>query len=85
MTDPGETKDLSLEQPARYQEMLGDYARYEQEMGVLKLPDDFNPHTQVKINAIKKQLEHFRVALAALAVGLLLLIALLWRRRKPRR
>ena len=85
VTDPGETKDLSLEQPARYQEMLGDYARYEQEMGVLKLPDDFNPHTQVKINAIKKQLEHFRVALAALAVGLLLLIALLWRRRKPRR
>lgn len=81
-TDPGETKDLSREQPARYQEMLAEYARYEQEMGVLKLPDDFNPHQQVKINAIKKQVEHFRFALVAGGAALLLVILWLWRRPK---
>ncbi len=83
-SDPGETKDLGADDAARYQAMLADYARYEQEMGVLKLPDDFNPHQQVRINAIKKQLHHFRYRIA-MGVLLMVLIAVwLVRRRKTR-
>ncbi len=83
-TDPGEVNDLSAQEPARYQAMLADYARYEQEMGVLQLPDDFNPHRQVKINAIKKQLQHFRLQIGLTALGLLTLAVWGWRRRTRR-
>lgn len=72
-SDPGEVNDLSQKDPARYQSMLADYARYEQEMGVLPLPDDFNPFRQVKINAIQKQLKHFRAQISLSVFALLML------------
>lgn len=80
--DPGEAQDLSQQEPQRYQAMLADYAAYEGRMGVLRLPDDFNPHKQVKINAIKKQVHHFRYVLAAAAAALVLLVVVLLRRRR---
>ena len=72
-TDPGETQDLSQRQTALFAEMLADYDRYQKEVGVLALPDDFNPHQQVTINSIMVQLHHFRWGIA-LAVLLLLVI-----------
>ncbi|PPE74275.1 arylsulfatase [Solimonas fluminis] len=80
-TDPGEVQDLSEKEPERYRAMLADYAAYEQEAGVLRLPDDFNPHKQVKINAIKKQLHHYRFVLGGAAIVLASLL-LMWLRRR---
>lgn len=72
VTDPGETQDLSRQEPERFAEMKADYARFQQEMGVLELPDDFNPYKQVAINALKVQLHYLRWWIAAFAVLLLL-------------
>lgn len=83
-TDPGEAKDLREAEPERYKAMLADYEAYEQKMGVLRLPDDFNPHKQVRINALKKQLHHFRYQLAGAAL-VLVSLALLWLRRRKAR
>lgn len=84
--DPGEAKDLREQEPARFKAMLADYDAYAKNMGVLKLPDDFNPQTQVAINAFKKQVELFR---ARLIGGALLLLGLVgwwvWRRRAAAR
>jgi arylsulfatase A-like enzyme len=49
--DPGETRDLSLDLPTEYAEMIAAYARYEQENGVLPLPAGYEPRKQVSINA----------------------------------
>lgn len=80
--DPGETKDLSAQEPERFKSMLADYDAYAKNMGVLKLPDDFNPQTQVAINAFKKQVQLFRMQIAAAAAILLAVIVFfIWRRR----
>lgn len=80
--DPGEAKDLREQEPERFKAMLADYDAYAKQVGVLKLPDDFNPQTQVAINAFKKQVELFRTRLIG---GALVLVALVgwfvWRRR----
>jgi arylsulfatase/uncharacterized sulfatase len=83
-TDPGETQDLREQEPERYQAMLADYANYEKEMGVIRLPEDFDPFQQVRINALKKQVHKFRYALAGSAVLLVLLIGYGLRRRRAR-
>ena len=81
--DPGETRDLREQEPERYAAMLADYKRYVQDMGVLPLPDDFNPHQQVRRNAIAKQLHHFRWLLITL--GVLLVLGVFWLLRRRRR
>ena len=83
-TDPGETRNLRTDSPALFAEMLADYGRYEQQMGVLKLPDDFNPHRQVAINALKVQLHKFRIALAAAFLLVVLGGAMWWHRRRAK-
>jgi hypothetical protein len=49
--DPGETRDLRLERPSDYANMITAYARYEQQNGVLPLPAGYEPRKQVSINA----------------------------------
>ncbi len=81
--DPGETHDLKGEEPARYQQMLADYETYAKTNGVLKLPDDFDPFQQVKINSIKVQLHHYRWHLG-IGTVLLLLAGYGWFARRKR-
>jgi arylsulfatase/uncharacterized sulfatase len=83
--DPGETKDLSSAEPERFKAMLADYDAYAQANGVLKLPDDFDPHTQVAINAFAKQAEFFKWQLAAFGVAIVAIGFALWRWRRGRR
>ncbi|HVT35671.1 MAG TPA: arylsulfatase [Nevskiaceae bacterium] len=80
--DPGEVHDLSTLDAERYKSMLADYDNYAKQMGVLKLPDDFNPHTQVAINALEKQVEYLRVKIAAAAVFIIAIVIWLVRRRR---
>lgn len=83
--DPGETKDLKAEAPALFQQMLADYDAYAKANGVLRLPDDFDPFQQVKINSIKVQLQHYRWHLGVGALLLTLAGVALLRRRKVQR
>jgi arylsulfatase A-like enzyme len=57
VNDPGETKDLKQNMPDRFQEMLGDYAKFEQDHGVLPPPAGYSQLRQMAINALKDRLE----------------------------
>jgi len=57
VNDPGETKDLKQNMPDRFQEMLGDYAKFEQDHGVLPPPAGYSQLRQMAINTLKDRLE----------------------------
>ena len=69
--DPGETRDLSLEQPKLARELLEDFQRYADDVGLLAMPDSFNPLAQLRMNSIQKLAERNAVALL---IGLLILL-----------
>ena len=50
--DPGETRDLSEEEPALLKEMQTAYESYTRRVGVLPMPDDYSLGRQVMINAV---------------------------------
>ncbi len=66
--DPGETRDLSRNEPERFQAMLGAYIRYTEENGVLPVPKDFNAQQQVALNGLRER------AGPAILIGILLLL-----------
>lgn len=80
--DPGETRDLSLERPIEYAEMIAAYARYEQENGVLPLPAGYEPRKQVSINAFLFVYLPYMKWIVGLAV---LVLAVWWTLARRRR
>jgi len=82
--DPGETKDLSDERPELKAELLRDYQAYEREMGVLPLPEGYDPQHQVKVNAMKKQLRAYGLPAGLGALVLTSLVVLGIRRWRSR-
>jgi len=46
--DPGETTDISAENPVLFKEMLGEYAAYAKEHKVLEMPPDYNTLGEVQ-------------------------------------
>jgi arylsulfatase/uncharacterized sulfatase len=74
--DPGETRDLSAEQPERLQRMLSAYERYARDNKVLEVPPGFDHLAQVAINTLHKRLQTpVLVALLAVLVLLPFLVA----------
>jgi arylsulfatase A-like enzyme len=51
-TDPGETRDLSAENPAQLQLMLSRYQQYIADNNVLPIPDGYRHETQIIFNAL---------------------------------
>lgn len=51
--DPGETRDLSVDLPDRFQTMLAAYARFEAENAVIPVSTDYNQTRQLVINMIR--------------------------------
>tara|TARA_R110000744_G_scaffold1843_6_gene6871 strand:- start:10849 stop:12630 length:1782 start_codon:yes stop_codon:yes gene_type:complete len=71
--DPGETFDLAPGQPALAAAMLEDYTAYAEANGVLDLPEGYDVHDQISINATMRQLEFYRwqlVLITLLILGL---------------
>ena len=83
--DPGETTDLSAQQPERLAEMLADYAAYEKDMGVLPMPEGYSSTDAIAANTTKRvRARHGRTVLLVL-IGLMTFIAALVVRRRRRR
>ncbi len=85
--DPGETTDLAMIEPARFKQMLADYAAYEARVGVQPLPEGYTTQKQLMNNAMGKQ----RGGMIVMALGLLAVVGglitgavLLVRRRRGR-
>lgn len=68
--DPGEVRDLQKELPALFFAMIADYETYAAANGVLPMPADYDPISQVLINAfVSVYLPRLLLALLALIVG----------------
>lgn len=84
--DPGETRDLSAEQADLFRSMRAEYDDYARRVGVLEVPDQYDPQRQVVANTMAGQVG--RLAPRAIALAILLagaisgLVILLRRRRK---
>lgn len=70
-TDPGETKDLSAEEPERLQRMLSAYEQYVRDNKVIPVPPGYGHTKQLMINVLHKSLK------TPVLVGLLMLLLLL--------
>ncbi|GGB64507.1 arylsulfatase [Blastomonas aquatica] len=73
-SDPGETRDLSEAEPAKFQELMADYRAYASRNGVLEMPEGYDSTTQIGINTVKKMAGHYWWVLAGM--GLLIIAAL---------
>ncbi|SEB00561.1 arylsulfatase/uncharacterized sulfatase [Rubrimonas cliftonensis] len=87
-SDPGETNDLSAQQPDLFREMIAEYDAYAAEMGVFELAPGESARKQANINALKKTAVNYWYllapvlgVLAVLAFGAVRLIRLAFRRR----
>jgi arylsulfatase A-like enzyme len=85
--DPGETIDLASQHPDLMASMLQDYASYAARNGVLDLPEGYDIHAQISINAFMRQLEFYgwQVALVLLLIIGLLTLAIRWMISRYRR
>ncbi len=89
LADPSEVNDLSKAQPELFQSMLDGYDAYMQRAGVLPLPEGYQVERQIMRNSIGRQLAFHGLTLAAVGIGLVLLVifvilGLRGRRRKAR-
>lgn len=76
VTDPGETRDLSAEQPALKAELMAAYEAYVAAEGVVPVPDDFDSSAEIGRRGIEASLRTYGPWLAGLLVGLLALVTL---------
>lgn len=63
--DPGETKDLSAQMPAKAAEMLADYKAWAARVGVAEIPPGYAPDKEVAKNILMRILEKFALPFAA--------------------
>lgn len=82
--DPGETKDLSTEQPQILQNMLAHYEDYAAEMGVLDMPDGYDSVKQIGKNAVKRMFAHHGKFILLIGFALLALLIGFFRWRRKR-
>lgn len=86
-SDPGETRDLSKAQPAKFRELMADYRLYAKRNGVLEMPDGYDSTRQIASNTLRKLAARYAAALAVasavLVVGSYALLR--WIRRRRRR
>jgi len=84
--DPGETSDLSEEQPKKLQNMLAHYADYAAEMGVLDMPEGYDSKKQIGKNAVKRmRARHSKFILLIGFLGLMGVLSLVGIVRRKRR
>ena len=87
--DPGETKDLSAAEPARFDAMMADYRAYAKANGVLDMPAGYTADAQINQYAWEQQGKKRAIKAGLwLGGGIVAFTALIWgwrRRRRARR
>lgn len=86
VADPGETRDLSDEQPALKAELMAAYDAYAEREGVIAVPDDFDASAEIGRRGMQAALRTYAPWLVGLLAGLVVLGAVglrLMRRRRP--
>lgn len=81
-TDPGEVNDLIEDEPERFQNMLALYETYEQEVGVISMPEGYSAEGQVEKEATKAMLLEILPILLAIIVLVLSIVAFLTLRKR---
>lgn len=76
--DPGETTDLSVQEPAVMARLLAEYDAYAQRVGVLAMPEGYDSRAQVIRNTGERLLANYPWLYGVLGVVLLVLVAGLW-------
>ena len=76
--DPGETTDLSAEEPAVMARLLAAYDAYAQRVGVLPMPEGYDSRAQVVRNSGARLLANYPWLYGVLGAVLLVLVAVLW-------
>jgi arylsulfatase/uncharacterized sulfatase len=82
--DPGETNDLSAENPLLLQRMLARYQEYVEDNKILPIPDGYRHERQIVLNALQKRYAD-EILVSLLLLLILLPFALLYRARLKRR
>ena len=83
--DPGETRDLTAADPARFRLMRSDYAAFARRDGVLPMPAGYTADAQINANAFHRlTMRWWPVVLACGMFVLALTGALVWGRRRKR-
>ncbi|MEL7500690.1 MAG: arylsulfatase [Planctomycetota bacterium] len=72
--DPGETTDLSRENPELFEELKAEYKAYSDEVGVFELGPDDSAFKQLFKNIATKSVHKYWPYLVALAIGLCLVV-----------
>ena len=82
LADPGETIDLSAENPAQLQLMLRHYQQYLADNNVLPIPDGYRHETQIILNALR-QVYRDNILIFILLVLLILPFWVVYRAKNP--
>lgn len=85
-SDPGEVIDLATQEPMLFNKMLTAYKSYEQEVGVLKMPEGYSAQGFVSKKATKSMAKEF-LPIILLIVGVIAAVIglLIWRIRSHKK
>ncbi len=85
-SDPGEVVDLADEKPELFKKMRAAYAKYEKEVGVLKMPEGYSAQGFVAKKATKSMVAEFLpIILLVIAVLVAIIGFLIWKRRQRKK
>lgn len=73
-SDPGESRDLSQSDPAKFKEMMAEYRAYAKRNGVLEMPEGYDSTEQIGKNTVRKMAARYWYVL--LGAGLLVIAML---------
>ena len=73
-SDPGETRDLSQSDPAKFKEMMAEYRAYAKRNGVLEMPEGYDSTVQIGKNTVRKMAARYWYVL--LGAGLVVIAML---------
>ncbi|MFZ5664949.1 MAG: arylsulfatase [Pseudomonadota bacterium] len=85
-SDPGETRDLSQSDPAKFKEMMAEYRAYAKRNGVLEMPEGYDSTVQIGKNTVRKMAARYWYVLLGAGVVVIAMLYGAYRllRRKGR-
>lgn len=69
--DPGETKDLSEDEPDVFADMLDEYQAYSKRVGVLEVPEGYSSLREITRNTMARQFKAYWPQLLVLLIGVI--------------